>query len=251
MTPEQIAALRVIHWELSELLRDAVRVLEAENIPYSLICGTLLGAVRHGGFIPWDDDIDIVLPRESYERFAHIYPQKAGDGFCLDLTDTWVPRIRKAGGRKTAFLDLFILDPLPTGVFGRTLKVFCLKALQGMLKEHTDYSRFSFPRRVLLRATDAMGKPFSKTAKLRAYRHVACLGNPANPCSHMANGAFHLLSMPFPRETFTSGNLIPSAFEDITVRIPKNAAEVLTLLYGSDFMTPPPENQRVPLHLDL
>ena len=249
MTPQQEAALKAIHEELLALLRDAVRVLDEEKLPYSLICGTLLGAVRHAGFIPWDDDIDIVLPRASYERFAEVYPSRAGEGFTLDLTDTWVPRVRKAGGRKTAFLDLFILDPLPTGKCARLLKLIRLKALQGMLKEHTDYSRFSLAQRLLLRATDLIGKPLTKAAKLRAYAEIARQG--AGEAVHMANGAFHLLGMPWVAKDFEMENLTPIPFEGLSVLVPKNADELLTKLYGPDYMTPPPEDQRVPLHLDL
>lgn len=249
MNALQEAALQIVHAELLELLRDAVRVLDLEELPYSLICGTLLGAVRHGGFIPWDDDIDLVMSRESYERFAAVYPGMASDGFWLDLTDTWVPRVRKAGGRKTAFLDLFILDPLSTSKARRAWKLFRLKALQGMLKEETDYHRFSFVKRMLLRATNWLGKPFSKTAKLRAYGHIARTGNPESPWVHMGNGAFSLLSIPFATDTFA--RLKPARFEELTVRIPENDAEVLTKLYGPHYMTPPPEDQRVPLHLDL
>ena len=251
MTREQEAALQAVHAELLELLRDAVRVLEQEKLPYSLICGTLLGAVRHGGFIPWDDDIDIVLPRESYERFAALYPAEAAPGFGLDLTDTWVPRVRRAGGGKNAFLDLFILDPLPAGKAAQGWKLFRLKALQGMLKEHTDYSRFSFSRRVLLRATAALGKPFSKEAKLRAYDRIARQGDSANPVVHMANGAFKLLSMPFLQQDFLTENLKEIPFEGLAARAPQNATALLVQLYGPDYMTPPPEDQRVPLHLDL
>ena len=251
MTAEQKAALEIVHGELFILLADAVRVLEAENLPYSLICGTLLGAVRHGGFIPWDDDIDIVMPRQSYERFAAIYPEKAAEGFCLDVMDTWVPRIRKAGGRKSAFLDIFILDPLPVAMPVRSWKLFRLKTLQGMLKEHTEYQRFSLPKRLLLWTTDLLGKPFSKASKLRAYHRISQEGSPQSPSVHMANGAFHLLSMPWNPADFTLENLTHVPFEGLPVRVSKNAESHLIALYGANYMTPPPENQRVPLHLDL
>lgn len=236
--------LERVHEELAQVLGDVARVMEANDLPYSVMCGTLLGAVRHGGFIPWDDDVDLVLPRESYDRLEAIYPVQHGEGFVLDLSDTWVPRVRKADGE--AFVDLFILDPLPDGKLARRWKLFRLRALQGMLKEHTDYTRFSFGKRVLLRGTHALGLPFSKQAKLAAYRRISRTGTGTKV--HMSNGAFGLLTMTFAKDTFTAP--ITAAFENLTVRIPRDAREVLTMLYGADYMTPPPESERKPLHLD-
>jgi len=250
MSLHQEAALKRIHGELLELLRDAVRVLEEEDISYSLIGGTLLGAVRHQGFIPWDDDIDIVLSRDSYERFAAVYPSRAGEGFVLALNDTWVPRVRKAGSSKTVFLDLFILDPLPYGRISRGRKLFQLKTLQGMLKEHTDYARFPFSKRLLLRMTNVLGKPFSKQFKLRVYRRISQAGSLQSPYEHIANSAFAGLSIAFPKGCFAPSRLAYASFEGLSVRIPKNAPEILTMLYGSDYMTLPPEEQRVPMHLE-
>ena len=241
--------LEAVHRELFALLTDVVRVLEEEQLPYSLICGTLLGAVRHGGFIPWDDDIDLLLPRESYERFAALYAERAKEGFRLDTAGTWVPRVRRAEG--DAFVDLFILDPLPSGTLARAWKLFRLQTLQGMLKDAPDYRRFSPAKRVLLWGTRLLGKPFPKAAKLRAYRRIARGGKGRSRQVHMSNGSFHLLGIPWAMETFAAENLTPAAFEGLPVRVPKSAADVLTRLYGPAYMTPPPENQRAPLHLDL
>ncbi len=249
MDQRQQAALKAIHSDLLVLLTDVARVLEDNHLPYSVMCGTLLGAVRHHGFIPWDDDVDLVMPRSSYDRFAALYPAQCGAGCQLDLMDTWVPRVRMQGGARSAFIDLFVLDPLPNGRLSRFCKLFSLRALQGMLKEETDYRRFTLAKRILLGATALLGKPFSKAAKLRVYARLARRGNPDSPLVHMSNGAFGLLDMAFDRETFESPAL--SDFDGLAVRIPRNSAAVLTRLYGPDYLTPPPENQRIPLHLDL
>jgi len=251
MTQQQETALKRIHTELLELLRDTVRVLEEEGIPYSLIGGTLLGAVRHQGFIPWDDDIDIVLSRDSFERFAAIYPTRSGDGFSLALSDTWVPRVRKTDSSTTAFLDLFILDPFPNTRISQVWKLFRLKILQGMLKEHTDYSRFPFTKRLLLWTTNMLGKPFPKQYKLRVYHRISQVGDSKSPYEHTANGTFNDLSIAFPRGSFIPSRLTYASFEGHSVRIPKNASEILTMLYGPDYMSLPPEEQRIPLHLEL
>ena len=51
-----------------QVLREVVRVLDEMKVPYYMQGGTMLGAIRHGGFIPWDDDVDLGIPRADYER---------------------------------------------------------------------------------------------------------------------------------------------------------------------------------------
>lgn len=234
-----------VHAELYAALGDAVRVLEAGGLPYCAMCGTLLGAVRHGAIIPWDDDVDLVLPRESYDRFAALYPAQCGPGYTLDLTDTWVPRVRRAEG--DAFVDLFVLDPLPAGRLRRAWKLLRLRVLQGMLKQQVEYSRFSPAKRLLLWGTHVLGLPLSRAAKLRAYERVARTGG-ESPLCHMSDGAFDLLSMAFPWDTFA--NPVPAPLGPLTVRVPRDAPSVLRRLYGDNYMTPPPEDKRRPAHLD-
>ncbi|MCE5344274.1 MAG: LicD family protein [Eubacteriales bacterium] len=234
--------LEHVQAELAAVLADAVRVLEENRLPYCVMCGTLLGTVRHKDFIPWDDDVDLSLPRESYERFAALYPAQCGTGYVLDVSETWVPRVRKAGSE--AFVDLFVLDPLPDGRQARAWKLFRLRMLQGMLKENPEYERFSPTKRMLLWSTHALGLPLSKAAKLRAYARVARSGRGAQV--HMSTGAYALLGMAFDPGVFDHPQ--PAPLGALTVRVPQDADAVLTRLYGADYMTPPPENERLPRH---
>lgn len=71
-------------WRAEQEILDVIHgVCQEHNLKYSLVFGTLLGAVRHGGFIPWDDDIDIIMPREDYERLILIWEDAAPKGYLL------------------------------------------------------------------------------------------------------------------------------------------------------------------------
>ena len=72
--------------ELFEIFKSFVAVCEKHHLRYYLIGGTCLGAVRHKGFIPWDDDIDVGLPREDYEKFITLQDEFKGTPYFIQ---TW------------------------------------------------------------------------------------------------------------------------------------------------------------------
>ena len=68
-------------WAVEQEILDVIHRICAEHgLRYALAYGTLIGAVRHGGFIPWDDDIDLVMPREDYEKLLSIWEEAAPEG---------------------------------------------------------------------------------------------------------------------------------------------------------------------------
>lgn len=96
-----------------EILDEVVKVCEENNIKYFLVGGTLLGAVRHKGFIPWDDDIDVGMLREDYDKFIKIAPEKLNKKYYLQCYETddksYFPfaKVRKNG---TIFNEELIKD---------------------------------------------------------------------------------------------------------------------------------------------
>lgn len=82
MQYEQATLRRLQMMEL-EILEAIDSVCREHGITYFLDSGTVLGARRHGGFIPWDDDIDLGMPREDYERFLEVAPAALGERFCV------------------------------------------------------------------------------------------------------------------------------------------------------------------------
>ena len=120
-----------------ELLIELDRVCRAHDIKYCIICGTLLGAVRHKGFIPWDDDADIGMLREEYEKFKQV-ANELDQEICFFQDHSTDPeyrwgygKLRKTGTRfiragqehlkcqTGVFIDIFPMDDIPKSVPGQ------------------------------------------------------------------------------------------------------------------------------------
>lgn len=83
-----------------EMLLEVDRICKKYNIRYFLVAGTLLGAIRHKGFIPWDDDIDICMPVEEYRKFCKVAKTDLKKEYFLQNSDTdfsnrWFSKVRK------------------------------------------------------------------------------------------------------------------------------------------------------------
>ena len=78
--------IKRIQGEMLEIAKEIKRICEKYNIAYFLVGGTLIGAVRHKGFIPWDDDLDIGMLRSEYNRFIAVAPSELDQRFFLQ---TW------------------------------------------------------------------------------------------------------------------------------------------------------------------
>ena len=246
---EKKLSLPEIHEELLCQLRDIVAVCQRHDIQYNLMCGTLLGAVRHQGFIPWDDDVDLLMTRAEFTRFREVYPRECDKRFELTYLNTWTPRVMNRDPEKAAaFTDFFILDAVPPAGLKRRLWFLELHLLQGMLKRNVDYSRFGWKNRILLMGTHILGLPFTTAWKTRRYERVSTRYAAGGDLC-MSNGAFELMMHIWHPDQFAEKIAVP--FEDVTCLIPRRYDEVLTILFGPDYMTPPPESERVAKHLDI
>ena len=121
-----------IQTKLLDMLVWFDRTCRAYGLRYYALGGTMLGAVRHRGFIPWDDDIDVGMPRKDYERLARLMGNENHDGYILEteysedpkfcytftkLYDTSTTLIEhvSTGLKRGLFLDIFPLDGLGNG----------------------------------------------------------------------------------------------------------------------------------------
>ena len=95
--------LKILQQTELSILEDVAHVCEKHGLTYFLDCGTLLGAIRHNGFIPWDDDIDIAMPSQDYFRFLEIAQDELGDSYFVqnylteDNYDRSFTKVRKRG----------------------------------------------------------------------------------------------------------------------------------------------------------
>lgn len=147
-SPDQ---LRRIQLTQLELLCEVRRICKLRNIHYNIIAGTLLGAHRHGGFIPWDDDADVAFLREEYEKFRSACESDLNTEkyYFQDHRNTvgyrWgYGKLRKKGTElvvagtehlpyeQGVWIDIFPLDFVPDGKTGRTISnfhCFCIRKL--------------------------------------------------------------------------------------------------------------------------
>lgn len=105
---------------LLDMMDDFDRLCRTHGLTYFLCGGTALGAMRHQGFIPWDEDVDLAMPRADYDRLAELVATEYADRYWVQsiennaLYDLPFLKIRKKG---TRFLELFEPDPEHAGIF--------------------------------------------------------------------------------------------------------------------------------------
>lgn len=253
------------------LMKDFDRICKKHGLRYHLLGGTLLGAVRHGGFIPWDDDVDLCMPRPDYMRFLDIAGEelagKPGIGLVsvysdgtyrqgmAKITDSSVQVINRSANEErheVAWIDIIPMDGFPTGISAILQKIRllfwrvmdCTAEFDYVIDTKRDRGFAGNLAVKMLGAFSKVVRPYGDDFHRVLMNTERCLGrysydeSPRTINLHAARGFREI----FDREWLGEGRIIE--FEGIPFVAPANIEAVLEAIYGPDYMTPPPEGER-------
>lgn len=252
-----------------EILDEFVRICKKYDLDYWLDSGTLLGAYRHGGFIPWDDDIDVGMPREDYEKFLKVAGEELDDCYFLQTADTdpgyfykSIPcKIRRNGTKYIEKLDVengfpyqlshcgIYIDVFPFDRYAvRSASDLFLKKIFSKLylAYKLSHVRSNFPfglKKIILYLVSLLPGRFFERA-LRALINRSLRLPPTRNDVYYAHG----YELPIFGAKMKYEDLYPLksiVFEGKDYLSPNNVKKYLEAHYGDSFMTLPPESERV------
>ena len=246
--------LKKHHQMMYEMLKEVDRICRKNHISYMLFAGTLLGAVRHKGFIPWDDDLDILMLRPEYERFLQIAEGDLNlEKYFLqkEFTSHWPMFFTKLRCNGTAcieryvpkdedthmgvYIDIFPCDNLYENKIIRKLQFAASKIVIAKSLGKRGYLTNRKLKKVLILISQIM--PVKILKIFVEYRK----GTNSSMVHTFFGGASQYVKSIYPREWISQTMLCP--FEDDQFPIPTGFDETLTQLYG-DYMTPLSEDRR-------
>lgn len=252
-----------------EILHTVAEICEAQNLRYALVYGTLIGAIRHNGYIPWDDDVDIMMPRPDYDKLLnylkeHIHEYPHLEVFNHDECPKYPYMITRISDNRYVidmanekpygmgvFIDIYPYDGLgetknealkyamkgdmlSSLCYQATRKHFAIETTTSIIKKIAKFPVYLYAK---MRGKDCFQEKLEKLARAKDYdssKYVGCV-------TWLSGGQKDI----FPKEWFDETVIVP--FEKYEVRVPKRYDEILRHVYG-DYMQLPPENDRIGHH---
>ena len=268
ITDEEFAGCKKIELEI---LLEFDRICKKYNISYQLFAGTLLGAVRHKGFIPWDDDIDVCLLRKEYERFLKVCTkEELGDSFFLQTNETdplSVLQFAKIRKNNTVFENVTDCNPSThTGIYIDIFPFDNVKPETSKgIRQYKDFDFYykivtssefnrvknasSLRNKVIRFCFYLMQKIIPKRYFDKKLHDILNRFNDEETeyVNHLTNGTNDKRTKWFLRNRESFMNNVEMEFEGHFFPVPADYDAVLRQRYG-DYMKLPPVEQRKPHH---
>lgn len=236
------------------MLQEIDRICKNNDISYMLFAGTMLGAVRHNGFIPWDDDLDIVLLREEYDRLLEVAPKELNqEKFFLqkEYSEHWPCHFSKLRRNNTSYIektipkdkkqhqgiyiDIFPVDNLSDNKLVQKIQFYSSKIVIAKSLHRRGYLTDSILKKAFILLCRLLpASPFLKVSQHRDKKDSEMVNT-----FYAASSKFE--KSVFKREWFEKTKL--AGFEDREYPISLYYDEVLSTLYG-DYMKLPDEEER-------
>ena len=245
------------------ILKEFINICEENNLTYYMYAGSLLGTIRHQGFIPWDDDLDVIMFRDDFEKFKEIFISNPHDKIKLlsiETEEDYFHLLAKLMLKDTLFeenwvsqvdfniginIDIFVLDDLSNNNFKRNYqlkKAFLYNKLLIMSKIRLDDLPF------LTKVITHSGYHILNLLGIKPkWINKRCLNFLRKYHDENAQFVFDISATAeeypqiFNKNEFKK--IKKAKFEDIEVNMPANYDEILKSLYG-DYMQLPPEEDR-------
>ncbi len=246
---------------LLDLLNEFDRVCKILDIPYILFAGTMLGAVRHKGFIPWDDDLDVLMLRDDYERFLEQAPEVIEEEkFFLqkEFSEHWpmfFSKLRLNGTtclekfhpkdnqiHQGIYIDIFPCDNAFKSSLGKKLQFFASKVIIAKSLYKRGYETKSFIKKIFMKVC--------KFLPMRPFMYIVRSGRNDSEYVHSFLAAAKSYSKNiYPREYIEK--TINLNFESHSFPVSAEYDKLLRILYDDYMILPPPEERHVKQHAVL
>lgn len=259
-----------IHEANLGILTEVDRVCRKHHIHYYLLGGTLLGLIRNGDFIPWDDDVDILMFREDFEKFMQIYPGEAKEQYPLlnyrelpeffdfidKIADMNVTYKETVYGDDAYYkyrynhptLDIFVLDNRPKHFQWHSIWMRLVYLLAMGHRKHIQYEQHRGLNGVVTWIGSHIGKLFPMKTLAIWYDHLQKSEKTKSGKYYLSNDMMTLKmwGLMYKAEMFEQERT--AVLRGKELQIPYGTEDILTMQYG-DYMQLPPVEQRKPQHL--
>jgi len=266
---------------LLNILKDFDELCRNISVDYYMICGSMIGTARHQGFIPWDDDLDVAMTRDDYNRFAKAFAEKYGNSnryvlqdLChhdkdvftdclfrmIDTSKLYPHKINKnvckpenADIFRYAVIDIYVCDNAFDNEKKHNIQMNLLKIIYNMAMGHRNnvdyksYYRLGRSKVVLMRFINRFGKLFTLSFIQKLYDRVSQWANGSDSENYFMSGcSITCIERKFKKVFFGKGSRMK--FEDMMVEVPSDIDGLMEAMHYYNYMKLPPYSEWKPCH---